>query len=269
MQSALKPLLASLALIITLGAATPAQAADFGMMMAMQSIQMQNVILTNSTNKMMFDQQMDRMKQDHNQRYGTAKPGSSGSDGNSNGAANSANKLTYQPDARVSEQIKKEVLDGLVAEMTKRGRYTADNEKMLRNAMGKIQIAEYFAAELKTVGLVPNDAAAAFTTFVSVGFSVLNDVNEYPAEQNKALYRQIKAVMADSAKSTSDVQLQKFAEMMYWTTFFNVMDYGNAKKETPGYTVQNVKASVAQSMKTLRIDPTVLAFGKSGLQKVR
>ncbi len=268
MQSSLKPLLAALALIITLGAAAPAQA-DFGMMMAMQSIQMQNVILTNSTNKMMFDQQMDRMKQDHNERYGTAKSGSAGSDGKSNGAANSANKLTYQPDPRVSEQIKKDVLDGLVAEMTKRGRYTADNEKLLRREMGKIQIAEHFAGELKTLGLAPNDAAAAFTTFVSVGFAVLNDVNEYPDAQNKALYRQIKAVMADSAKNASNLQLQKFAEMMYWTTFFNVLDYGNAKRETPGYTVQNVKASVAQSMKTLRIDPAVLAFGKSGLQKVR
>jgi hypothetical protein len=268
MQSALKPLLASLALIITLGAAPPAHA-DFGMMMAMQSIQMQNVILTNSTNKMMFDQQMDRMKQDHQQRYGAEKPGSAGGGEKINGAKNAANKLTYQPDARISEQIKKDVLDGLVAEMTKRGRYTAENEKLLRREMGKIQIAEHFAAELKTVGLVPYDAAAAFTAFVSVGFSVLNDVNEYPSEQNKALYRQIKAVMADSVKGVSDAQLQKFSEMMYWTTFFNVMDYGNAKRETPGYTTQNVKASVAQSMKTLRIDPAVLAFGKSGLQKAR
>lgn len=178
-------------------------------------------------------------------------------------------KVSYQPDARISEQVKAEVLKELIAELTKRGRYSAENESALRRTFANIQITQIFAPELKKVGLTPNDTAAAFTAFTSLGFAILNNKNEYPPEQNKALYKQISQALAAAPKRSSDAEMQKFAEAMYWMAYMNTIDYGNARNGTPGYTMANVKMSVMQTMKQFRVNPDEIKFGPNGLQPVR
>jgi hypothetical protein len=178
-------------------------------------------------------------------------------------------KVSYQPDPRISEQVKAQVVDELIAELRKRGRHTADNENALRSALAKIEITDVFAPELKRFGLAPNNTAAAFTAFTSLGFAILNNKNEYPPAQNKALYKQISQALTATRSRSSDTEKQKFAESMYWVAYMNTLDYGNATKGTPGYTIANVKESVTQSMKQFRVNPNEMKFGDNGLEAVR
>ncbi len=176
-----------------------------------------------------------------------------------------AGQLVYQSDPRVSDQIKRQMLDAIIAEGTKRGRMTQSNAEALRNEFAKIDINKIFAVDTAKIGLKTNDTATALTAFITVGFSIMNDGRMATPAQQKALYVQLQRALLPG-KRTSDIDMQKFSEGLYWTAYINMLDYGNAKNKTPGYTTANVKNSVRQTLKTYNIDPAQMRIGTKGLE---
>ena len=178
-------------------------------------------------------------------------------------------ELTYRPEAKVSAQLKSMILDGMIAESRKRGKYTAQGESQLRSAFAKLSVTEVWKPSLDKLNLEPEDMVAALTTFAVVGFELLDDGKEFPAETNRLVYNQFKSAFAKNPNLAKmpDADRQKFSEACYWVAYVNALDFGNAQKATPGYTLENVKESVRQSMKSFRIDPDVLTINEKGLAR--
>ncbi len=174
--------------------------------------------------------------------------------------------LGYRADPTISAQMKTSVLDGLIAELKKRGRWTVQNEAKLREAFAKLNVTNAFRDSLKKLKLIPEDMAAAMGVFVVTSFQILNGGAEYPDTTSLAVYNQFKRSFAKiHLAQISSVDRQKFCEALYWVAFMNATDFDNAQKGLPGYTAENVKDSVTQTLVRYKLDPARFTITKQGL----
>jgi hypothetical protein len=196
----------------------------------------------------------------------TSKPINSNTTGISTHQSNkSPADSSYKPDSKITAQIKGDVLDFMVKESKKRGKHTNELEAKLRAEFAKLNINEVWQPEATKNGLKTEDIVTAITTFTLVGAQVLNDVEEVNKAQVQGTYQKFKPT-ASILNKLSNAERQRYAEALYWTAYINTIDYQNAKNGTSGYTKENVKTSVSQSIKHLTpLDPDRLALGANGL----
>ncbi len=240
---------------------TIVQACDGCQIMLQTSAYMNQNIMSASIARHQLDTYSRR-----NQAVNEQRAGESSAKKNAPAPPVDTGQLVYQSDPQVSDQVKRKILDAIIAEGNKRGRMTQSNADALRREFAKIEISKLFAEDVTKIGLKTNDTATALTAFVTVSFSIINDGRMATSAQQKALYSQIQRALLPG-KRTPDADMQKFSEGLYWTAYINLLDFANAKKQMPGFTVANVKNSVTQTLKIYNIDPTLLRLGSRGLEK--
>jgi hypothetical protein len=242
----------------------------------MCQVQIQNsmfhnqVILDSAVSQRNMEINNDIVKRDMDKRGGGNSGGrsatGSGDKGSKTSASVDVSHLNYAFDPKLSAQFKNKMMQWLLDESRRRGRLNPELEASFKSEFAKLDITNVFVPELSKYGLRPHNTASAVTAFVSVGYAILLDKETLAPTQIKAINRQIAGELA-LTKRTSDVDMQKFSEGLYWTAYINALDWGNARNGVPGYTSANVKASVTQTMKQIGLDPEKIRVGNAGLER--
>lgn len=175
--------------------------------------------------------------------------------------------LTYKPSAKVSADVRKVFIDGLVALGKQNGTLTAANEQQLRAEFAKIDIAAEFQKALGPKGYDVNNVATALTLYVVSSFEILDDMQTSEA-QDRAAFEQFRGALKalPAMAAMSDADKQKFAEALMWMAAFQANDAELARTGAPGYTLAAVKAQVRSGLKSFNVDPALVRIGDKGLQ---
>lgn len=172
--------------------------------------------------------------------------------------------LNYAQNAQLSNDIKNKVIASILQFARKKGRLKPETEAEVRSKLGEINIVRQFTPEIAKHNLNPNNPATAVTTFLAVGFAILQDRDSLTDAQIRGINRQMATAMAATTR-TSDADMQRFSENLYWTALVNLFDWNNTRNGMPGFTSATLKQSVSQTMRQIGFDPADWRVGPTGL----
>ncbi|WP_216326659.1 DUF6683 family protein [Deinococcus aestuarii] len=175
--------------------------------------------------------------------------------------------LTYQPSPRVSSELRTQFVNGLITGAKQGGTLSAANERQLRDGLARVDIAAEYGKLLKPRGYDVYNVATALTLYVVSSFEVLDGVQTTDA-QDRATYEQFRGALLTipGVARMTDADKQKFAEGLMWLTAFQSNDVEQAKKGTPGYSLEKVRAQIKGTLQGFRLDPDRIRLGEKGLQ---
>lgn len=181
--------------------------------------------------------------------------------------AASARGSQYTPSAQVSANVRQLFVQTLVNTGKASGTLTADNEAQLRRTFGQVDITASYREALEPLGYRMNDVATGLTVWVVSNFEILRGGQEYAPAQARRVYEQFAATFArqGALARLSDAEKQRMNELLLWLTAFQVNDLEQARRGTPGYSLDAVKAQARTLLSGFGLDPARLQITDQGL----
>ncbi len=169
------------------------------------------------------------------------------------------NAFRYKYSPQVSQEVKAQMIDRIVAQAT------SENRAALRKELQQIDMAGTVRTVLKQQGYEPDSVASATTYFILSNYGIAHGTESTDA-QNRAVLKQFEQAFGSmsSMRGTSDAQKQKSAELLYWFATLQHVQWksvsGNAQARA------TAAAQAREAVKSLGVDFDKLAVTNQGLQ---
>jgi hypothetical protein len=246
-QQAIKLLAIATPILLAGSLCSPARA-DFGMMAAQNAINMQNTILTNSTNKIMNDRAVSDYRKKYIDSDSTSSTGNSGKKQRDN-SSKAATGTTFSSDPAISKQVKDSFLSKVDTPIEKKFLTFFLTPKNAKKIFGIIDT---------------NDMVDVFSVASLYSFSLIEDKSgkSINKEQMRSTRQRFRKMFAEHSIGNATMQRSSEA-LMYWTmliAFSQLKAENNANTEA----MDNVKTSAGSVMKGIGLSPQKYTLSDRG-----
>lgn len=169
------------------------------------------------------------------------------------------NAFRYKYSPQVSQEVKAQMIDRIVAQAT------SENRADLRKELQQIDMVGTVRTVLKQQGYEPDSVASATTYFILSNYGIAHGTESTDA-QNRAVLKQFEQAFGSmsSMRGASDAQKQKSAELLYWFATLQHIQWksvsGNAQARA------TAAAQAKEAVKSLGVDFDKLAITNQGLR---